>query len=215
MDWDGWHRCYDASPHLQARLRAVTTAIARSLDACPPGPIRLASLCAGDGRDVVGALASHRRRADVTAWLLDLHEPSLARGRRAARKAGVADRCRFVHTDASRLSSWTDIAPVDVLVVSGLFGHLRHGDAVGLVERLPVLCAPGARVVWSRHGTLHDGAAQLPALRVAYRATGFEEIDFGMASPAGFGVGCARWGGQGTARWVGEPLFEFVGLDRL
>ena len=67
MAWDHWYREYDHSPSLQARLAIVRRQIAAALDLCPPGPIRIISLCAGDGRDLVGALLLDRRRLDAMA----------------------------------------------------------------------------------------------------------------------------------------------------
>ena len=69
MDWNAWYQQYDSFPSLQARLRIVCEQIVATLNDCPPGPIQIVSVCAGDGRDVIGAVQSHPRRNDVVAWL--------------------------------------------------------------------------------------------------------------------------------------------------
>ena len=53
-DWTSWHAQYEdpASP-LSQRLAAVQQQIALALDRAAPGPLRLLSLCAGQGRDVL------------------------------------------------------------------------------------------------------------------------------------------------------------------
>src|SRR5436190_1604292 len=77
-DWHEWHRAYDApdSP-LSHRLAVVQRLIRAVLDAAPPGPIRVISMCAGEGRDLLGVLADHPRADDVHARLVEL-DPDLA-----------------------------------------------------------------------------------------------------------------------------------------
>src|SRR5262245_23297137 len=59
-DWHEWHRAYDApdSP-LSQRLAVVQQYIRMVLDNAPPGPVRVVSMCAGEGRDLLGVLAEH------------------------------------------------------------------------------------------------------------------------------------------------------------
>ena len=71
-DWREWHTAYDGDTPLTQRLAIVQARIADALDAAPPGPIRVISMCAGQGRDLLGVLADHPRRADVRARLVEL-----------------------------------------------------------------------------------------------------------------------------------------------
>jgi hypothetical protein len=72
-DWYTWHRDYDEpGTALARRLVAVQDQIRTALDAAPPGPLHAISLCAGQGRDLIGVLAHHPRRHDVTARLVEL-----------------------------------------------------------------------------------------------------------------------------------------------
>ena len=102
MNWNDWHKEYEHFPSLQARLKMVGGQIASSLNESPVGPIRIVSICSGDGRDIISALQNHPRRSDVTATLLDNHAESIARGRTAAKgsRAGGAV-LRFVEADAT------------------------------------------------------------------------------------------------------------------
>jgi hypothetical protein len=72
-DWHAWHETYE-DPHspLARRLGMIQGQIRAMLDEAPPGPLRAISLCAGQGRDLIGVLASHRRGADVRARLVEL-----------------------------------------------------------------------------------------------------------------------------------------------
>src|SRR6476646_3057148 len=71
-DYREWHDRYDSpgsSMHL--RLLVVQDLIADVLDECAPGPIRVLSICAGQGRDVVTVARRHRRGMDVNARLIE------------------------------------------------------------------------------------------------------------------------------------------------
>ena len=87
MDWRRWHDEYDeAGSGLARRLAAVQDQVRAGLDRCPPGQVRLISLCAGQGRDVLDVLPDHPRRDDVRARLVELdpRTPRLPRRGRAA-----------------------------------------------------------------------------------------------------------------------------------
>src|SRR5437879_339115 len=100
MQWDDWYKHYETLPSLQARLKIVREQITAALEDCPPGPIQILSICAGDGRDLVETLFNHPRRGDVTAALLDNHAESIGRGRAAADAAGLGRQLQFVNADA-------------------------------------------------------------------------------------------------------------------
>src|SRR6266508_2492219 len=68
LDWQAWHRPYDDpdSP-LSRRLHVVQELVRAVLDQAAPGSITAISICAGEGRDLLGVLADHPRSADVAA----------------------------------------------------------------------------------------------------------------------------------------------------
>lgn len=215
VPWRDWHRQCAWLPELQARLRLVCREIRAALDNAPPGKLRLLSLCAGDGRDVLAALADHPRRADVHAVLLETDAEAISCGRASARPAGLETRTEFVEADAGRTDSYVGRVPAAVVVLSGFLGHLRLEDVARLLESLPMLCAPGGSVVWSRHLRLHDGENAVAAIRARLREHGFEESSFEAASPGGFAVGRARFLGEPRSLRRGVVLFEVVGLPHL
>ena len=66
-DWRAWHEEYDdPDSRLTRRLLVVQRYLSEALDRMPPGPIRAISVCAGEGRDLLGVLAVHPRAGDVT-----------------------------------------------------------------------------------------------------------------------------------------------------
>jgi amino acid adenylation domain-containing protein len=215
MDWSEWHRQYDSFPNLEARLQIVREQIAATLDDCPAGPIRIVSICAGDGRDLIGALQNHRRRNDVAAALLDTEEESLARGRKTAAAAGLQPQLRFINADATRATNYAGLVPADLVLLSGFLGHLRHGDIPGLIHSLPMFCKAGGSVIWNRHLVLYDGRQQVRVIRELFQQSAFEEVHHETTAPDGFAVGRARFTGQPAPLDTKRVLFEFVGLDRL
>ena len=104
---------------------------------------------------------------------------------------------------------------MDVLIVSGVLGHLRHADVAQFILHLPTLCRKGASVIWNRHLVIHDGEAQVPVIRRQLFQAGFEEAHFETASQKGFAVGRARLIGNPQPFNPDPRLFEFVGADIL
>ena len=59
FDWVEWHQAYDdPESSLSKRLSVVRRRIGACLDAAEHVPLRIVSLCAGDGRDVLPELAA-------------------------------------------------------------------------------------------------------------------------------------------------------------
>src|SRR5215472_15812564 len=91
-DWYSWHAPYDdPNSGLSRRLAWVQDRIRAALDEAPPGPIRVISICAGQGRDLIGVLPGHPRRGDVSARLVELDPRNIEVARRLAAEAGLAN----------------------------------------------------------------------------------------------------------------------------
>ena len=140
-DWLEWHRPYDVDGSaLHTRLRLVQARLRAALDACAPGPIRLISACAGQGRDVVPVLAGHPRRVDVRAWLVEL-DPRNADIARAAIEASALSGVEVVTGDASNTSAYEGMVPADIVLFCGIWGNVTDADVARSIELLPMLCA--------------------------------------------------------------------------
>jgi hypothetical protein len=114
--WVQWHKKYDdPESHLQRRLAVVRNRIAEALDRRPPGPIRVVSMCAGDGRDLLHVLQTHPRSADVSGRLIELN-PALAERARAAAPPQIEIACR----DAGESDAYEGAVPVDLLLCCGV-----------------------------------------------------------------------------------------------
>jgi hypothetical protein len=174
-DWVEWHRDYDdPTSALSSRLECVKLRLAEAIDRCPPGPVRLLSLCAGQGRDVIGVLPEHRRRDDVRALLVECDERNAELARHRVAEADLAQ-VRILQADASQVVSFADALPTDVLLLCGIFGNISDGDIRHTVRSASALCAPGATVIWTRHRRPPD---LTPAIRQWFAESGFTEVAF-------------------------------------
>ncbi|MEV0721013.1 SAM-dependent methyltransferase [Asanoa sp. NPDC050611] len=204
MDWVDWHGAYaDPSSSLSRRLTAVREQIRLALDAAPPGPIPVVSMCAGDGRDLLGVLTDHPRAADVTARLVEL-DPTLAeRAREAA--AALPAKVEVVTGDAAQTDAYAGAVPARLALFCGVFGNISDADVAATVAAAPEFVAPGGVVVWTRHREEPD---LVPRMLDWFAAAGFEPL-FVSAQDAGFGVGAHRYAGPGHALVPGRRLFTF------
>ena len=195
-DWVAWHADYDVEgSRLQRRLEVVQSFIRDALDAAPDGPVRVVSMCAGQARDLVGALTSHPRRSDVTGRLVELDPTNVAYARRSLEDVGVTG-IEVVEGDAGALSAYDGAVPADLVLACGIFGNVAGTDIARTVALLPRLCADGATVVWTRHRAEPD---LTPTIRRWFREAGFAEVGFEGPDDENFGVGAHRFAGEPDA----------------
>ncbi len=206
-DWVAWHDGYDdPSLSLAVRLQLVCGHLARALDQAPAGPVSLVSLCAGQGRDVLGVLPGHPRRQDVSAVLVEADPRNAARARQRAADAGLS-RFEVRQADASLADAFADALPADVLLLCGIFGNVTDEDIRRTVEAAPAMCAPGATVLWTRHRREPD---LTPQIREWFSASGFDEVAFDAPETQTYvGVGVNRLTAPPPANLPSGPLFTF------
>jgi hypothetical protein len=210
MDWREWHQDY-AEPEsaLGRRLVVVQTQIRAMLDRAPPGPIRAIGVCAGQCHDLIGALAEHPRRDDLTARLVELDVHNVALARQAAQAAGLHG-IEPVIGDASVTDAYNGAVPADLILLCGVFGNISEADIANTISRLPRLGAAHATVIWTRHRHPPD---LTPFIRETFDRAGFDELAFVESPP--FGVGANRLRVSPRPFQGGVRLFEFVGYDVL
>ena len=156
-DYVRWHDWYDdPGSGMSWRLRRVRHHLGVALDA-RPGPIRVVSSCAGDGRDVIGVLAERDDAARASVCLLEIDPVLAARARERATLSGVTVEVREL--DAGAASSFRGAAPADVVLLVGIFGNISLADLWTTIAAAPQLCAPDAVLLWSRGRNLGDPSA--------------------------------------------------------
>ena len=205
--WTSWHDDYDdPASALAQRLVVVVARIRDALDALPPGPVHLLSVCAGQGRDVVAALRDHPRAGDVVGLLVeaDPHNVEVARSSLAGAGLGrIEVRC----ADASATDAYAGLEPADLLLLCGIFGNVPDDDVHRTVQHAPSLCARGAWVIWTRHRRRPD---LTPTIRGWCADAGLEELAFDSPGEDSFSVGTARVVVGPSPFVPGVRLFEFV-----
>ena len=185
-DWYAWHHDYDEpGTALARRLAAVQDQIRTALDAAPPGPLRAISLCAGQGRDLIGALARHPRRDDVSARLVELDPRNAAAARDAAEAAGLP-RVEVVTGDAALTDHYAGMVPAYLVLACGVFGNMTDDDVRRTIGYCTQLCAHGGTVVWTRGRWEPD---LVPQICDWFAGRGFE---LGWVSGPGAGLGSGR-----------------------
>ena len=196
-DWAAWHEAYDnPDTALAHRLRAVQARITEALDQAQPGPVHAISICAGQGRDLIGVLREHPRRRDVTARLVELDPRNAAAARQRATDAGLI--------------------PASLVLACGVFGNITDEDVARTIRCCTGLCAPGGTVVWTRGRGEPD---LVPQIRDWFAAEGFALV--GVSEPVGVPEPGRRWA-VGAHRFEGQSkplpdqkMFTFVGRDVL
>lgn len=206
-DWLEWHRRYDEpSSALAQRLQVVQDHVRQALHEAPPGPVRVVSMCAGQGRDLLGVLAGHPRRDDVRARLVELDQRNVAIARQATADAGLPG-VEVVAGDAALTDAYAGAVPAEVILACGVFGNISDDDVSRTVRYLPTLCAPGGAVIWTRHRRPPD---LTPAVRAWFAERGFEEVAYTTADGTFFGVGTHRLQGTPAPLPPGRRLFTFL-----
>ncbi len=202
-DWREWHQQYEQSGSaLQRRLAAVQRGIRAALGARPPGKIRVISMCAGDGRDLLGVLADHPRAGDVVGRLVEL-DPALAAAARRAAPPEIEVSCG----DASVSDAYAGAVPADLLLVCGVLGNMSDADVERTVRALSSLCSRGATVIWTRHRRPPDLTV---SIRRWFGESGFDELEFVAPADSLYSVGMHRLAGAPRPWSRGERWFTFV-----
>jgi hypothetical protein len=206
-DYVAWHEAYDQpGSGLHLRLLVVRDLIAAALDEAPPGPVRVISMCAGQGRDVIGVASRHRRGRDLTGLLVEADPRNVATARAAIARAGL-DGLSVEQGDAGHSAAYHRAIPADLLLACGIFGNVTDEDVRRTVGFLPALCAPGARVVWTR-GPRGDGI--LATIQDWFTEAGFRPEALIVPEGDLFGVGAARLATPPPPYSPDRELFTFV-----
>jgi putative methyltransferase len=206
-DYRAWHLDYDdPTSALSQRLRIVQQRLTERLDAAPSGALRVISMCAGQGRDVIPVLARHPRRNDVSAALLEIDTENVAYARQLASSAGL-ERVAVIQADASTSDPYEPHVPADILLACGIFGNISDGDLEKTVRQLSMLCRTGASVIWTRHWKQPE---TITSIRQWFQESGFDDLGFeALDNEAKMGVGLSRLPGTPKPFVRGYRFFTF------
>ena len=205
-DYRAWHEAYERpGSSLHRRLQVVIRMARRAMDEQPPGPIRVVSLCAGQGADIIGAADAHPRARDLTGRLVELDHANVLGAREGVAALGLA--LEVVEGDASRSDAYLGAVPADLVLACGIFGNISADDIERTVRFLPSLCAPNARILWTRHARDPE---LLDRIRGWFVEAGMEPVEMEVADDATYGVGMNRLVIDPPPLVAGQHLFTFV-----
>ena len=205
MDWSAWHDEYDdPGSVLSQRLKVVQTQLRSALDECADGRLRIISLCAGQGRDVLEVLADHPRRDDVRALLVELDPEIAARAASAARALGL-DQVEVRAGDAALIDQYAGMVPADIVLACGIFGNISDEHIQRTIAALPQLCRSGAPVIWTRH---RDDPDPVPQICSWFESLNFERL-YVSDPTAPYGVAVHRYTATPAPLIPGTHLFTF------
>jgi hypothetical protein len=206
-DWNAWHAGYaEEGSALSRRLRIVQARIRDWLDATAERPVTVVSVCAGDGRDLLGVLSERADAGRVSATLLELDASIADRAARAASAAGLAKvrvRCR----DAGVTNAFAGAVPADLVLLCGVLGNISETDIRRLLGALPQLCRVHATVIWTRSRRPPD---LTPSIRAWFAASGLVEQSFEAPGDAEFSVGVHRLASPPRPLLPDQRLFQFI-----
>lgn len=172
----------------------------------PPRGARVISMCAGDGRDLLGVLAGHPRRDQVQARLVELDPRNASSAVSTASGAGLAA-VEVVEGDAGVTSSYVGAVPADLLLVCGVFGNISLEDIENTIRHLRSLSAVGATVIWTRHprqpGVIDDICRW-------FAEEYYELASLDVPEDNAYGVGKHRLSGEPVSLQPGQRLFSFL-----
>jgi hypothetical protein len=91
--------------------------------------------------------------------------------------------------DAGIVSVFSDVLPVDVLMLCGVFGNIERATVRHVVEQVPAMVTAGGVVIWTRGG--HEPDDPRPEVRRWFVEAGMPEVSFD-GPPNSYGVGVNR-----------------------
>ena len=206
-DWQDWHSPYaDDTSALSRRLRLVQRHIDDWLDQRPESSLRVVSLCAGQGNDLVGVLARRSDAGRVRAELIEKDPRNVAAARESVAAAGLAG-ITVTCADAGDFAAYRAAVPADLVLLAGVLGNISDQDVRATITAMARLCAPGATVIWTRTRRAPD---LTPAVRDWFAGAGFTELAFHTPPEVLSSVGVHRFQGQPENPPPSGRIFTFV-----
>jgi hypothetical protein len=185
-DWHDWHLPYrDHGSPLSRRLRLVQKHINDWLDERPEPSLRIVSICAGQGHDLLGVLTRRPDAARVRAELIE-YDPRNVAAAQASIAAAELQGISAVHADAGDFAAYRTAAPADLILLAGVLGNISDRDVNATINALPALCASDAAVIWTRTRRAPD---LTPAVRRWFTDAGFHEQAFHAPPEVLFSLG--------------------------
>jgi hypothetical protein len=210
-EWHSWHDAYDDPRSWQARrLVTVRQRVQATLDVAPPGPVTVLAMVAGQGRDLLPVLASHPRRDEITARLVELDPRNADAARASAHEAGLSG-VDVVTGDAALTDHYDGAVPADLVLICGLFPHITDEDIARVVRHTTSLTKRGGTLIWTRDRREPDMVPQISAWLAQEGFEGVWVTERGIEHA----VSVHRYTREPQPLALGVKLFTFVGIRAL
>lgn len=205
-DWNKWHQEYeDSNSELAHRARLVQKQVVAVVDARAPSPVSIVSICGGQGRELFGALEDHPRRGEITGRLVELDPDNAAHAREWAHRAGM-DALQVVNADASLSETYDNLGRADLVILSGVFGHIDEKDQKRTVSFLREICDTDSTVVWTSYEVKPERTAFIES---CFNENDFERVAFELTPNDTFGVVVERNQGIPLPLRLNRKIFSF------
>jgi hypothetical protein len=205
--WSGWSESAYRKRGYQQRLLLVQEQLAQCVDTARPGTIRILSMFAGDGRDVLGVLGNHQRQNDVVACLIEQSSQAVDTGTQRALELGLESVATFRHTDATDYEAYRGLAPADLILLCGVWGHVPSQERPQLIQALASLCAAGGMVIWTRG--ISKGMKQFEQIEGLFTAAQWEPVQIRFTPNNQWAVATHRYYGTAIPRPTQGRIFHF------
>jgi hypothetical protein len=170
----------------------------------PAGPITVVSMCAGQGRDILGVLRDFPRRDETVVTLIEQDRRNAEFARETARAADLTD-VSVVVGDAGDSTSYVGLAPASLVIMVGFLTHLGDGDLDRLIAFLPQLSAVSGMALWCA-GSQH---VDLPTeIRTLFARAGFVPVAVQCDVDPRWNIGIERFEGRPRRLDTGVRLFS-------
>jgi hypothetical protein len=205
-DWNDWHEEYDdPNSELAFRSRLVQGQVVAVVDAHKHDPVSIVSICGGQGRELIGALENHPRRSSVAGLLVEIHPDNASFARQWAERAGMT-LFHVVNADASLSDTYEGVNRADLVVISGVFGHLDAEDIRRTIGFLREICAAGSTVVWTSYEVRPE---RTQMIRTMFEDNDFKETGSEVTPEGTFGVIRERYAGVPLPLEGNRKIFTF------
>ena len=174
MTWNDWHIIYDDKESAPYKRSIITQELVNNYLNIHKKNIIILSICSGQARDILPAIAGREDKDRITTYLLDIDKDCLEYAQEYARIHDIPN-VHTINKDASLKESYDDIPKVDLIVICGLFGHLVPEDIATTALFLQTLIEDNATVIWSRNKFFNDHSDNI---RNIFNQLSYKEIDF-------------------------------------
>ncbi len=147
------------------------------------------------------------RRHDVSAWLIEQDRRSVLDGTRRAAHFGLANIVTFLNGDATDYATYQRIAPADIVLMCGVWGHVPTLERVPLVRALTALCKARGVVIWTRG--ISKGLERLHEIQSMFATSSWEQGRVSFTSDKKWAVVIHRYLGLPNTLPTSGRLFHF------